>query len=191
VTAVEADALDQEQGEGREVKKEEKRIESSQAAIEATARVIEATLGKSKAFRKVEERLYVVRQGSAYVMIVIVPADRRRAIVRLAAQVVTGIEMTGELALRLLRLNTRLRFGAFGYQKEGKVVTLCHSVLGGETLDPEELVAALEDMAMLADEYDDKLVKAGGGHRMQDLLEDEAAASLRSQVWDAGTEWDE
>lgn len=155
---------------------------ASEKAVEASIRTIERTLGGSRAFRKVEERLYVVKQGSAYVMIVVLPAKGGRAIVRLAAQVVTGIDMTGTLALKLLKLNSRLRFGAFGYQEEGQVVTLSHSVLGGETLDSEEILAALEDIAVLADELDDKLVAAGGGARMQDLIRDEAAARLRDEL---------
>ena len=158
----------------------EKELEASRESIESSVGVIEETLGNSKAFRKVEERLYVVRQGSAYVMIVVLPAKEGRSIVRLAAQVVTGIDMSGDLALRLLRLNSRLRFGAFGYQEEGKVVTLCHSILGGDTLDPEEIVASLEDLALLADEYDVRLIEAGGGSTMQDLLDDDEAGRIRS-----------
>lgn len=157
-------------------------LKASKNAIKASIRKIEEVLGESRAFRKVDERLYVVRQGSAYVMLVVLPAKGGRAIVRLAAQVVTGIDMTGSLALKLLKLNSRLRFGAFGYQEEGKVVTLSHSVLGGDTLDEDEILAALEDIAVLADEFDDKLVAAGGGARMQDLLHDEAAARLQAEI---------
>ncbi len=157
-------------------------LTASKGAVEESIRTIERTLGGSSAFRKVDDRLYVVKQGSAYVMIVVLPAKGGRAIVRLAAQVVTGIEMTGSLALKLLKLNSRLRFGAFGYQDEGQVVSLSHSVLGGETLDSEEILAALEDIAVLADEIDDKLVAAGGGSRMQDLIRDEAAARLREEI---------
>ena len=49
-----------------------------------------------------------------------------------------------------------------------------HTILGGTTLDPEELVATLRDVALIADEYDDKLVKKYGGQRMTDLLEEAA-----------------
>ena len=170
----------------------EENLKASKMAIEASIQTIEQTLGESKAFRKVDERLYVVRQGSAYVMLVVLPSKGGRAIVRLAAQVVTGIEMSGGLALKLLKLNSRLRFGAFGYQEQGKVVTLCHSVLGGETLDADEIVTALEDIAVLADEFDDKLVSAGGGSRMEDLLHDEAAARLQAEMEeDEAESWDE
>jgi len=163
------------------------------AATRTTIRIIEETLGAHKAVRKIEDNLYVVKQGSAYVMLVVLPDGEKRAIVRMAAQVVTGIEMTGELARKLLCMNARLRFGAFGYQKDGRIVTLSHSVLGGETLDAEEILAALEDMALLADELDDKLVADGGGARMQDLLEDQAFATMRSRIIDddASALWDE
>ena len=42
------------------------------------------------------------------------------------------------------------------------------------TLDPEELHATLRDVALIADEYDDKLMKRYGGQRMIDLLEEAA-----------------
>ena len=38
-------------------------------AVVRTCDLIEKTLGKSTAFRKVDEKLYVVHQGSAYVTI--------------------------------------------------------------------------------------------------------------------------
>ncbi|WP_428267055.1 T3SS (YopN, CesT) and YbjN peptide-binding chaperone 1 [Haliangium sp.] len=140
----------------------------------ATALLIEETLGHHPAYRKVEDRLYVVRQGSAYVMINIVAVESERAMVRCVAQLVKGIEMTGDLALQLLTLNTRLRFGAFAYEPVDKIVLFIHSILGGSTLDAEELTATLRDVALIADEYDDKLVDQYGGQRMSDLIEEAA-----------------
>lgn len=112
-------------------------------------------------------------------MITVQPLGDDRALVRLAAQIVTGITMSGDLAKRLLRVNSKLRFGAFGYQEEGRVVTLSHSLLGGGHMTEEALLAALEDLVLLADEFDDKLVSAGGGSRMEDLLQEEAVEHLR------------
>ena len=40
--------------------------------------------------------------------------------------------------------------------------------------DPEELTATLRDVALIADEYDDKLMTKYGGQRMIDLLEEAA-----------------
>jgi hypothetical protein len=53
-------------------------------------------------------------------------------------------------------------------------VLFSHTILGGTTLDSEELVATLRDVALIADEYDDKLMKKYGGQRMIDLLEEAA-----------------
>jgi hypothetical protein len=140
----------------------------------ATALVIEETLSGSTAFRKVDDRLYVVKQGSAYVMINIVPWGEDQAMVRCVAQLVKGLKIDGALALQLMELNAHLRFGAFAYDPVGNLVLFRHAILGGTTLDKEELLATVSDIALIADEYDDKLAKKHGGQRMADLLEEAA-----------------
>ena len=140
----------------------------------ATALVVEETLGKRGSYRKVDERLYVIKQGSCYVMINIVPWEEDRALLRVAAQLVKGVRMTGELAEQLLHLNAQLRFGAFAFDPADSLILFIHSILGGPTLDGAELLATLTDVALIADEYDDKLMKKYGGQRMIDLLEEAA-----------------
>ncbi|WP_199351007.1 T3SS (YopN, CesT) and YbjN peptide-binding chaperone 1 [Haliangium ochraceum] len=144
----------------------------------ATALAIEETLGSNPAYRKVEDRLYVVKQGSAIVMINIVPWSQDKAMVRCVAQVVKGIELNGKLARQLLELNARMRFGAFAYEPVDQVVLFMHSILGGHTLDADELTTTLRDVALIADEYDDKLVELYGGQRMRDLMEEAAVERL-------------
>lgn len=163
-------------------------------AVGMTIRTINETLAGNPAFRRIEERLFVVKQGSAYVMICAQPFGEGRALVRLAAQVVTGISMNGEVATRLLRVNASLRFGSFGYHEEGGAVTLSHAMLGGEALAPEALLTALEELARVADEFDDKLVAICGGARMVDLLQEETIARLRrAEEWtqEGIDAWDE
>jgi hypothetical protein len=140
----------------------------------ATALLIERTLQDSPAFRKIDESLYVIKQGSAYVMINVVPWGENKAMVRCTSQLVKGIDVDGGLAKQLLELNAHLRFGAFAWEKSEQVVLFTHTILGGATLDPEELMATLRDVALIADEYDDKLMKKYGGQRMIDLLEEAA-----------------
>lgn len=140
----------------------------------ATALTIERTLEQSPAYRKVDETLYVIKQGSAYVMITIVPWGKDKAMVRCTAQLVKGITMDGSLAMQLLELNNFLRFGSFAFDPQEDTVLFVHTILGGATLDPDELMATLRDVALIADEYDDKLVEKHGGQRMLDLLEDAA-----------------
>lgn len=140
----------------------------------ATALLIEETLQGNSAFRKVDERLYVVKQGSAYVMVNVVPWGKEKAMVRCVSQLVKGVLMSEDLAVQLLQLNAHLRFGAFAFDPVGDLVLFIHSILGGHTLDPEELLTTLSDVALIADEYDDKLASKWGGQRMQDVLEDAA-----------------
>ncbi len=140
----------------------------------ATALLIERTLQDSPAFRKIDESLYVIKQGSTYVMINVVPWGENKAMVRCTSQLVKGIDLEGGLARQLLELNAHLRFGAFAFESSEQVVLFTHTILGGATLDHEELMATLRDVALIADEYDDKIVKKYGGQRMIDLLEEAA-----------------
>lgn len=140
----------------------------------ATALLIERTLQNSAAYRKVDDSLYVIKQGSAYVMVSVVKWGEKNAMVRCVAQLVKGANVDGPLAKQLLELNSYLRFGAFALDRDESAILFTHSILGGATLDPEELTATLRDVALMADEYDDKLVRRYGGQRMSDLLEDAA-----------------
>jgi hypothetical protein len=143
-------------------------------AEQVTRELIESTLGHSTAYKQIDKRLYVLKQGSTYVMINIVPSGGGRILVRCVAQLVRGADMTRDQAKHLLTINTYLRFGAFAYEPKNRLVLFIHTILGGNTLDPEELLATVTDMAVLADSYDDKIVARFGGQRMQDLLEDAA-----------------
>lgn len=152
-------------------------------AVETSCAQIEKTLGKSPAYRKVDENLYVVKQGSSYVMISVVPSGPKgkteeRALVRVMAQVVAGVQPEPSLFRQLLILNGKLRFGAFAYVPEGDLIMFGHSILGGETMDNKELLATVHDVALVADEYDDRIVARYGGARMQDVIEEKAMAHL-------------
>ena len=158
-------------------------------AVEFTAERIEELLADSPAFAKVEDNFYVLRQGSAYVYVHVLPWDPDRALVRLVAQLAGGVEMTPDLAIRLLRLNTRMRFGSFGFVPTGACVILTHTLLGGSTLDADELISAVRTVALLADEYDDRIVEEAGGKRMQDLLDDSLTSVLLADLG-GGEGWD-
>jgi hypothetical protein len=147
-------------------------------AEQTSCALIESTLGEHKAFRKVEDKMYVIKQGSSYVMINVVPWGEQGAVVRCVSQLVKGVSMTERLAVYLLRLNAVFRFGAFAYSREGDLVVFLHSILGGDTLDPSELLATVRDVALIADEWDDKIIEHYGGQRMQDLLEEAALSQI-------------
>ena len=86
--------------------------------------------------------------------------------------------MTGELATDLLQRNASTRMGAWAYEANGELILFRHTILGGKTLDAAELLATLSDVALVADEADDPLVKKYGGHRMKDLVEDSALQKI-------------
>ena len=153
-------------------------------AAKKSCQVVESVLAGSKAYRRMGRGQYVVRQGSAYVTVEVLSGNKGTAIVRFIAPLAHGVRLTRELATALLTLNAQLRFGAFGWVAAGRAVLLTHSILGGDTLDPEELLWTLRDVALLADEYDDKIVQAGGGMRMQDMIEDEALANITRTLED-------
>jgi len=136
-----------------------------------TAQRIERAFAGNAAFRKLDDRVFIVKQGSTFVMVSVAPMSGDRAQVRCIAQLVKGVNMTNELALELLKMNTRMSFGAFAYADGAKLVLITHSLLGGSTLDAEELTSTIEDMALLADEHDDDIIARFGGQRMSDLLE--------------------
>lgn len=154
---------------------------SNAAVLESCAR-IEAALSGSPAFRRVDEQLYVVKQGSAYVLVQVIPWGAQRALVRMVAQLVRNASMTETLALRLLKLNARLRFGAFGWIEEGQLVTFTHTLLGGRTLDRDELLSALRDVALLADEWDNTIAEQSGGETFEMILQDELVAQLQREL---------
>jgi hypothetical protein len=54
------------------------------------------------------------------------------------------------------------------------LILFIHSILGGGTLDRDELIATLTDVALIADEYDDKIIQKYGGQTMRELLEEAA-----------------
>jgi hypothetical protein len=150
----------------------------SEAAIQSACRNIELMLGDSQAYRKVEDGLYCVKQGSTLVMISVHPWGDR-AVVRLAAQLVKGVSMEVPLALELLETNALLRFGAFAYVPAGEVVILAHTLLDRDLGDRTEFLRTIRDFALVADDYDDRIAARYGGQTMQDLLEESVVEHLR------------
>jgi hypothetical protein len=151
----------------------------------ASALLIERTLSNSTAYRKIDDSLYCIKQGSSYVLVNIVAWGEDRALVRCFAQLVKGVSLSGPLATQLLTLNAHLRFGAFAYEPDGQLIVFLHSILGGATLDSDELLATVRDIALIADEYDDRIIAKYGGQTMKDLLEEAAFEKILDHDPDA------
>jgi len=135
-------------------------------------------LGASPAYRKVEDGLYAVKQGSSMIMIK-VHTWKDHALIRLVAQLVKGVSMECMLAVELLQLNAVLRFGAFAFVPEGQAIVLCHTLLDRDLGDKEEFTQTIRDFAFVADEYDDRIAARYGGQTMEDLMEESVIARMR------------
>src|SRR5215510_8158760 len=152
------------------------------AAAKTSCQLIEKTLRKSPAFKKVDEGLYVVKQGSSIVMINVIAWNPDRAVVRCVAQLVKGVTMEVPLALELLELNALLRFGAFAYVPAGEVVIFSHTLLDSDLMDRDEFVETIRDFAIIADDYDDRIAARYGGQTMRDLIEEGVIEHLRNGI---------
>jgi len=150
----------------------------ARAAVQAASQKIEKMLGASPAYRKVEDGLYAVKQGSSMIMIK-VHTWKDHALIRLVAQLVKGVSMECMLAVELLQLNAVLRFGAFAFVPEGQAIVLCHTLLDRDLGDKAEFTQTIRDFAFVADEYDDRIAARYGGQTMEDLMEESVIARMR------------
>jgi hypothetical protein len=150
----------------------------ARAAVQAASLKIEKMLGASAAYRKVEDGLYAVKQGTSMIMIK-VHTWKDHALIRLVAQLVKGVSMECMLAVELLQLNAVLRFGAFAFVPEGQAIVLCHTLLDRDLGDKDEFTQTIRDFAFVADEYDDRIAARYGGQTMEDLMEESVLARMR------------
>jgi hypothetical protein len=149
------------------------------AAVRRACQRVEELLSKSPAYRKVDDGLYVIKQGSTLVMVSVHPWRQTHAVVRLVAQLVKGVSMEVQLALELLEINAVLRFGAFAFVPAGDVILFCHTMADRELSDEEEFMGTIRDFAIVADDYDDRITARYGGQTMQELLEESVVEHLR------------
>lgn len=148
------------------------------AAVKAACERIEQLLVSSAAYRKIEDGLYVIKQGSTLLMVSVHPWQQN-AVVRLVAQLVKGVSMEVPLALGLLEMNAILRFGAFAYVPAGEVILFCHTLADRELSDEDEFMETIRDFAIVADEYDDRIAARYGGQTMEELMEESVVEHMR------------
>ena len=149
------------------------------AAVRRACQRVEELLSKSPAYRKVDDGLYVIKQGTTLVMVSVHPWQTH-AVVRLVAQLVKGVSMEVPLALELLETNALLRFGAFAYVPAGEVILFCHTMADRELTDEEEFMETIKDFAVVADEYDDRITARYGGQTMAELMEESVVDHVRT-----------
>jgi hypothetical protein len=106
--------------------------------------------------------------GSARVFVDVRPFLGESTVVSIASPVLSDVELTDGLALRVLELAAGAPFGRFSYLAERRELWFEHTLLG-DALDPDELRLAVSTVASVADGEDDALAAAFGGKRYADL----------------------
>lgn len=139
--------------------------ETQKKVYDKVAKILQDEFGKTAQARD-DNPSFVLRNGSAYVQVTIIPINDKFTTVRAHSWVVTGVENTPELLQYLLKENLNMRFGAFGVDDVGDVC-FTHAILG-ETLEAPALMYTLMGVGSVADDYDDKIVGRFGGQRAVD-----------------------
>jgi len=106
---------------------------------------------------------WTITHGSAQVMVLVRPFTEKDTIVECIANVVTGANLNEEIMSYLLRKNAELHIGGFGLLFDNTII-FQHS-LPGSNLDENELIAAIDSVAIIADYYDNEIIKIAGGVR--------------------------
>lgn len=102
-----------------------------------------------------------LREGSTLVDI-IAKDNKKPPELFVFARVVEGARIDLELTQKLLRLNTSIGLGSFCLTDDGTIVFRA-CILGGDHMDKDEFRNAVEVVALVADEFDDKIVSTHGG----------------------------
>jgi len=139
--------------------------EAQKKVYEKVGQIMRDEFGKTAQARD-DAPSFVLRHGSAYVQVTIIPINEQYTTVRAHSWVVTGVENTPELLQFLLKENLNMRFGAFGIDDVGDIC-FTHAILG-ETLEAPALMYTLMGVASVGDDYDDKIVGRFGGQRAVD-----------------------
>ena len=121
------------------------------------------------AFTQHGDDAVVAKRGSTVVVIRVRPWEED-AMGHVEANVVQGARLDTNLLVQLLQFNATSAYGAFGID-EGGTITVHHCLLGS-TLHKDELVLAVQDVAKVADDWDDVILDQAGGKRAVDRLEE-------------------
>ncbi|MDX1584696.1 MAG: hypothetical protein R3338_13950 [Thermoanaerobaculia bacterium] len=110
---------------------------------------------------------FYLEYGSTIVEISIEPYQQDNAVIEIVAFCVYNVDPSIELTRELLVFNAELPIGAFSMVNRD--VFYSHAFLGRK-FDPDQLISSLDVVAMVADEYDDRIVARYGGERALDRL---------------------
>ena len=110
---------------------------------------------------------FYLKYGSTVLEISIEPYEDDDAVIEVLAFCVQGVEPSFELMQELLRLNSEVPLGAFSMV--GNDIFYSHAFLG-RRLRGEQLIASLDSVASISDDYDEHLVSRYGGETALERL---------------------
>ena len=132
-------------------------------------------------FDDVDHCDFYLKYGSTVLEISIDPYEEDDAVIEILAFCVQGVDPTFECMQELLKLNAQVPLGAFSMV--GQDIFFSHSFLG-RRLRGEQLIASLDSVASIADDYDEQLVSKYGGETALEHLRSNAQR-LRSAAFHA------
>jgi hypothetical protein len=142
-------------------------IATPQILINSTIEKVDEILnGNFKDFLSFGNGTFTISRGSTQVMVIVRPFTEKETCIECIANVVSGAMISNDLMQFLLRKNAELHFGAFGLLFDNTVV-FQHSIAGAN-VDANELITSINAVAIIADHYDDEIVKIAGGQRSID-----------------------
>ncbi|MDX9791162.1 MAG: YbjN domain-containing protein [Candidatus Kapaibacterium sp.] len=139
-------------------------IETPKELLDATSLKVESILKERfKDYLSFGNGTFTISRGSCQVMILVRPFTESDTVIECMANVVSGAIISNDLMQFLLRKNAELHFGAFGLLFDNSIV-FQHSIAGTH-VDANELTASINAVAIIADHYDDEIIKMAGGSR--------------------------
>lgn len=99
--------------------------------------------------------LYAFTFGTVQIEVQVIPWHSEDVLVKVFSYLAQDVTLTKEMSEELLRLNSTLSFGSFGITFDNSVV-FSYS-LAGANIDFNEFSAAIQTVATIADEYDEKI----------------------------------
>lgn len=130
-----------------------------------------------------ETQHFYVRYGSTVLELFVEAYGPEEAIVTIDAYCVQGVDPAGDLLAGLMELNHHLPVGAFSVI--GRDVFFSHTLFGA-SLDREGLLRALEAVATVSDDYDDRISAKYGGQTALDRIRDTGGRAKRKRSTELG-----
>jgi hypothetical protein len=121
---------------------------------------------------------FYLKYGSTILEISIHPYDDDNAVIEVLAYCVHGVEPQFELLSELLSLNAEMPMGAFSCV--GADIFFSHSFLGRK-LEADQLIASLDHVATVSDDWDERIVEKFGGQTAIERLRTVAQKKLLSR----------